>query len=180
MKRVFIVIGLVICGSVSAIAQPRPVDKNASPAATTPAPPSFEARYEGGMFGYNQKENGTLRFDDINERIVFFGKDQKEKFSISYAAMVVVSPSSQSVTSTTGNVVQHIPLPGSMLGGFIKEKRRYLAVQFDDPDVDVRGSASFRIDNKGVLDSVVRTLGEKAKLTPRGEAYYRPRTKPVI
>ena len=44
----------------------------------TPAPTSVPTRYEGGLFGYSENEKGTLKFDDDNERLVFFGKDNKE------------------------------------------------------------------------------------------------------
>ena len=53
-----------------------------------------------------KKEDGTLKFDDENERLVFFGKDQKEKFQIPYKSVLVIYPQSKSVTSTTGNVVR--------------------------------------------------------------------------
>jgi hypothetical protein len=158
-------------------AQPRPVEK-ASPqpaAQKAAAPESFMAKYEGGLFGYNQKQEGTLKFDDVNERLVFFGKDQKELFSIPYHSLLVIYPQSRSVTSNTGNIVSHIPLPGAFLGGLIKEKRRYLILHFDDPDVDAKGVVNFKLSNKELLDSVIQTLGDKAKLTQRGDAYYRKR-----
>ncbi|HXG83915.1 MAG TPA: hypothetical protein VNI84_07800 [Pyrinomonadaceae bacterium] len=162
--------------SVTAYAQPRPVDRNPAPAVVAaPAPASFAAKYEGGLFGFSEKQSGTLRFDDENERLVFFGKDGKEKFSIAYKAMLVVSPQSRSVRSTTGTVVSAIPLPGAGLAGLIRSKRRYMLVNFSDSDADVRGLANFKLDNKEILASVLQTLGQKAKLTRRGDAYYRPR-----
>lgn len=176
MKRFLPMFGLMLFLTVVGFSQPRPVDKPAVPVTLSkPAPVSFEAKYEGGMFGYHEKETGSLKFDDENSRLVFFGKDQKEKFSIPYAAMLIVSPQSRSVTSNTGNVVRHIPLPGAVLGGLIREKRRYLVMQFDDPDVDARGVVNFKLSNKELLDSVIDAIGAKAKLTQRGEAYYRPR-----
>lgn len=162
--------------SINVYAQVRPIDKTAPPAvAVAPAPMSFAAKYEGGLFGFNEKQNGTLKFDDENERLVFYGKDAKEKFSIPYKAMIVVSPQSRSVQSTTGSVISHIPLPGAGLAGLLREKRRYLLVNFSDPDADVKGLANFKLDNKELLASVLQTLGQKAKLTQRGDAYYRPR-----
>ena len=116
-----------------------------------------------------------LKLDDENQRLVFFGKDKKESFAIPYKSLLVISPSSKSVTSTTGQVVRNIPLPGAALGGLIREKRRYLVVQFDDPDVDAKGVINFKLENKALLESVIQTLGQKAKLTQRGDAYYRPR-----
>ncbi len=128
------------------------------------------------MFGYNEKETGMLKFDDDNERLVFFGKDQKEKFHIPYKSVLVIYPQSKSVTSTAGNVVSHIPLPGAGLAGLIKEKRRYLVLHFDDPDVEAaKGILNFKLEDKQLLDSVLQALAAKARLTQRGEAYYRPR-----
>lgn len=181
MKRIyFLIIALFLCAG-AAFGQPRPVDASAKPAtgatAAKPAPASFEAKYEGGMFGYNSKEVGMLKFDDDNQRLVFFGKDQKEKFSIPYKSVQVIYPQSKSVTSTTGHVVRNIPLPGAFLGGLIKEKRRYLVMHFDDPDVEARGLVNFKLENKELLDSVIQSLAGKANLTQRGDAYYRP--KPI-
>ena len=179
MKK-FGFIALFVCAlALGVAAQPRPVDRESSTAAAKikPAPASFRAKYEGGLFGFSNKEMGTLKFDDANERIVFYNMEQKELFGIPYGSLVVVSPQSKSVTSNTGHVVRNLPLPGSILGGFIKEKRRYLILQFNDPDADMRGVVNFKLDNKELLDSVIETLGLKAKLTQRGDAYYRPRVK---
>jgi hypothetical protein len=179
MIRIFFIsIALLICSPVC-FSQPRPVDATPKPttaAPVNPAPVSFEAKYEGGMFGFNRKEEGTLKFDDENQRLVFFGKDLKEKFHIPYKSVLVIYPQSKSVTSTTGNVVSHIPLPGAALAGLIREKRRYLVMHFDDPDVEAaRGVLNFKLENKELLDSVIQSLAGKASLTQRGDAYYRPK-----
>ena len=180
MKKIIFSILLTLVFSAISFAQPRPADKT-NTAPKTQAPASFKAKYEGGMFGYSKKETGTLKFDDINSRLIFFGKDQKEWFGIPYDALQVIYPNSQSVTSTKGNVISAIPLPGSFLGGFIKKKRRYMIAQFADPDIEnARGTLSFKIENQELLDSVIQTLAEKAKLTQRGDAYYKPRPKPSI
>lgn len=177
MKRIIFLLGLTACFSAVLSAQPRPVDKPSKPTVVpAQAPPSFQAKYEGGMFGYSQRENGMLKFDDANQRLVFYGKDQKEKFAVPYRSMLVVSPQSRSVRSTAGTVISVVPLPGAGLAGLIREKRRYLVINFDDPDVEgAQGVMSFKLNNKQLLDSVIQTLGEKAKLTQRGDAYYRPR-----
>lgn len=177
MNRVLFLSIALFLFAVAGFAQPRPVDSSSKPAAGEHrAPPSFAAKYEGGMFGYSDKEEGTLKFDDLNERLVFFGKDQKEKFHIPYKSVLVIYPQSKSVTSTTGNVVSAIPLPGSFLGGFIKEKRRYLVMHFDDPDVEAaKGLVNFKLENKELLDSVLLSLAGKAHLEQRGDAYYRPK-----
>ncbi len=184
MKKTF----LFLCAaffafSLNVFSQPRPIDKTqktgdaqTTPQTAPPAPASFQAKYEGGLFGFSEKQKGTLKFDDANQRLVFYGGDSKEKFSIPYDAMLVVSPQSQSVRSTTGTVISAIPLPGAGLAGLMRSKRRYLLVNFNDPDSDVRGLANFKLDNKDLLESVIQTLGAKAKLIRRGDAYYRPRT----
>jgi hypothetical protein len=175
MKKTIIAAALAICFSTLAYAQPRPVDQGGTAAKHKAAPETFAAKYEGGMLGYSTREAGTLKFEDANKRLVFFGKSGKEAFSLPYDALLAIYPQSQSVTSTTGNVVSHIPLPGAGLAGYIKEKRQFLVVQFDDPNVDLKGTANFRLENKEVLDSVLQTLAEKAGLKQRGDMYYRPR-----
>ncbi|MEO7674228.1 MAG: hypothetical protein ABIU09_09155 [Pyrinomonadaceae bacterium] len=177
MKNLFFVPLIIVLVSVVALAQPRPVDRAVIPtAAAKPAPVVFTEKYEGGLFGFTEKETGTLKFDDENERIVFMGKDQKERFGIPYKSLIVISPQSRSVTSNTGNVIRNIPLPGAgIAGAFIKEKRRYMLLQFNDPDADARGVTTFKVEDKALLDSVIETLGKKAKMTQRGDAYYRPR-----
>jgi len=179
MNRIHFLLIALFLGAVSISAQPRPIEAspkiiNALPVA--PAPISFEAKYEGGMFGYTEKEVGTLRFDDENQRLVFFGKNQKEKFAIPYQSVLVIYPQSKSVTSTTGNVVSHIPLPGASLAGLIKEKRRFLVLHFDDPDVEAaKGLVNFKLETKELLDSVIQSLAGKANLQQRGDAFYRPK-----
>lgn len=176
MKKVLFTLAFCLLACAPSIsAQPRPVEKDTQSAAKA-APASFEAKYEGGMYGFSQKQKGTLKFDDANERLVFYSeKDNKEKFSISYAAMLIIFPQTKSVSSTTGDVISYIPLPGAGLAGLLREKRRYLVVNYNDPDVDVKGLVNFKLDNKELLDSVLQTLGEKAKLKQRGDAFYRPR-----
>jgi hypothetical protein len=177
MKKIsiFLFLGLFVF-AIGAFAQPRVADKPSigDPDAPkpAPAPESFEAKYEGGIYGYSKKEEGTLKFDDVNSRLVFFGKDKKEKLSVPYKSMLVIYPQSQSVQSTTGKVVSVIPY-GGLFGGFIKEKRRYLVINFDDPDVEVRGLVNFKLETKELLDSVIYTLGQKAAMKPRGDAFYR-------
>ena len=172
----------LFAGVITVSAQPRPIDKGTASVETkntpkTPAPGSFAAKYEGGMFGFDEKQTGTLKFDDANQRLVFFGKNQKELFSVPYKSMLVVSPQSKSVRSTTGTVISAVPLPGAGLAGLMRKKNRYLVINFDDPDVDAHGVTNFKLDNKDLLDSVVNALGEKAELSQRGDAYYRPKDK---
>lgn len=174
MKTTIGILCAIMLAAVIGHAQVRPAERSAEPLVAAPA--SFVAKYEGGMFGFTGKQTGTLRMDDANQRLVFFDKANKEVFGIPYKSLMVLYPQSRSVSSTAGSVVSHIPLPGAGLAGLIREKRRYLVVQFSDPDVDARGVVNFKLANKQLLDSVIRSLGERAKMTQRGDAYYRPRT----
>jgi hypothetical protein len=181
MKKVlfFLALSLFACASIAS-AQPRPVETKPTTATTPvqPAPASFTAKYEGGMYGYSRREEGILKFDDDNSRLVFYGKDQKEKFGIPYKSMLIVTPQSQRVQSTTGKVVSVIPY-GGLIGGFIKERRRYLVIHFDDPDVEAKGLTNFRIDDQALLDSVIAALGYKAELKQRGDGFIRPKVVKV-
>lgn len=179
MKKVlfFLALSLFACASFVS-AQPRPVDKTEKKAPVQPAPASFTAKYEGGMYGFSKREEGIVRFDDYNSRLVFFGKDQKEKFAIPYHSILIVTPQSQRVQSTAGKIVSVVPYAG-LLGGFIKEKRRYLVIHYDDPDVEAKGLVNFRIDDQVLLDSVIAALGTKAELKARGDGYIRAKVVKV-
>jgi len=179
MKKIlfFLAFGLFAFASTIS-AQPRPAEKAAPAAPQTNVPEIFSVKYEGGMFGFEKKEEGSLKFDDINERLVFLGKDKKEKFSIPYDSMVMVYTGTKSVRSGAGTAVSAIPLPGAGLAGLIREKRRYLTIQFSDRDVEASGVANFKIEEDGLRDSVVHALGAKAQLKQRGDAYYRARREP--
>ncbi len=181
MKKVlFLFVLSLFVFALTVCAQLRPVEKSDTKnSVKTTAPSSMTAKYEGGMFGYDKKQEGSLKFDDANERLVFFGKDNKEKFAIPYKAMTMVYTGTKSVRSGAGTAVSVIPLPGAGLAGLIREKRRYLVIHFSDLDVIATGVANFKLENDQVRDSVVHSLGEKAKLTQRGDAYYRPRTTPA-
>ena len=172
-KSLFFLALSLFIGATIVSAQPRPIERPATPTVVKPAPESFPAKYEGGMYGFSKKEEGTLKFDDDNERLVFVDKEQKEKFGIPYKSMLIVSPQSQSVQSTTGKVVGAVL--SNVVGGFMKEKRRYLIINFNDPDVEAKGLVNFKIEDKELLDSVVVALGAKAELKQRGDAYIRPK-----
>jgi hypothetical protein len=155
--------------------RPRAIEKktptDASRAVPAPAPQTMNAKYEGGIFGYNKTLEGTLSFDDTNQRLLF-RKDQKELFFIPYNAVNSAFADTQKRRPTAATVAQNIPYFGFPLG-FIKTKVRYLTVQYSDPDTRVSGVTSFRLENKDIVDSVVYTLANKAGLVPRGEIYVR-------
>lgn len=177
----FAAAALALSAAASARAQrPRPADTQAgSPAAQTnapkprPAPPTVKAKYEGGVVGYG-KSDGTLNFDDTNTRLVFRDKANKELFSIPYKAVVMAWPDTKSQTSTAGRVVSAVPY-GGLPALLMKSKSRYLNVRYQDPDTGTEGAASFKIGDKDMLYSVLDTLGDKAALTQRGDAYIRPK-----
>ena len=52
--------------------EPDPATQTAKP---RPAPKTLKAKYEGGVFGYTKTMEGTLSFDDKNNRLLF--KDKK-------------------------------------------------------------------------------------------------------
>ena len=147
-----------------------------------PAPQTFAAQYQGGLFGYNKKLKGTLTYDDVNKRFVFRNEQNKEIFGLPYKSLMVVYGSSKSVRPTAAKIASAVPSIYAVPFGFIRGKNRYLIIEFNDPDSDVQGTASFKIANKELLQSVIQSLGDKAELKQRGDAFYRPRDagKPVL
>ena len=155
-------------------AQDATADSSNMPAPAA-APPTVKAKYEGGVFGYNHKMDGTLNFEDTNERLVFKTEKQKELFPIPYKAITGAYGDTHAVrpkAASIGSVVPYIGMPI----GMIKTKVRYLTVQYSDPDSNVSGVTSFRLENKDVLDSVLYSLAQKAGLTRRGEVFVRKKT----
>lgn len=177
MKRILFIITAFVCFTAIGHAQPRPLEKTTTLPANLPA--SFDARYEGGVFGASSKENGTLKFDDANLRVVFYRKDQTEMFGIPYEALLVIYPDSKESVSTTGNVVSRLPLPGAGLAGLLTKNTKYLILSYDDADIDVKGTANFKFDDKDKLLLFINALGTKAKMKQRGDAYYKPKAKAV-
>ena len=183
MNKTLLAFAFSLFAGVSyAAAQPRIVEKKpekSQPA--TLAQVSFKARYEGGMFGFSEKETGTLKFDGNNHRLVFFGKDNTELFGIPYDAIQVIYPQSKSVQSTGGKVMERVPLPGAGIAGvFMKNKTRYMVINFDDPEVSAKGAINFKFDSQEMLNSAIQTLGNKAEMQQRGDAFYRPKKTPTI
>jgi hypothetical protein len=176
MTKILSVALVLLAFAGLSFAQITPRDPSTMPA-KLPTMTSVEVKYEGGLFGYSTKEKGMLKFDDDNERLIFFGKDQKEKFSIPYKSMIVVFPSSQTSSSTAGQVVGAIPLPGTSLARLISKTSRYLVIQFEDSDSDARGVTNFKIGKKEILAETIEAIGYKAKMKARGDAYYRERTR---
>jgi hypothetical protein len=142
---------------------------------TEPAPPlapsTVNAKYEGGVFGYTKKLEGTLKFEDSAQRLVFYDKKDKEVLFVPYNAITGAYADSHKVEPAAATVAKHIPYGGP--AGLIKTTVRYLTLQYNDPDSKVSGVASFRLDNKDIIDSVLFTLANKAGLTRRGQIFVR-------
>jgi hypothetical protein len=112
---------------------------------------------------------GTLSFDDTNQRLLF-RKDNKDVFFIPYNAVNSAFADTQKRRPAAATVGQVVPYLGWPIG-LIKTKVRYLTLQYSDPDTRVSGVTSFRLDNKDLVDSVVFTLANKAGMVPRGDVY---------
>jgi hypothetical protein len=184
MKTIFrttCVIALVFSVAAIALAQrprstpPPTQDANVnSTAVPTPpaAPATVPAKYEGGVFGYNKKMDGSVNFDDVSNRFVFKDKTGKEILFIPYKSLMGAYGDTHRVQPAAATVAQNIPFYG-IPAHFIKTKVRYLTLQYKDPDSNVSGVTSFKLDNKDVLDSVLYTLANKAGLMQRGEVFVR-------
>jgi hypothetical protein len=146
-----------------------------------PAPQTFKAKYEGGIFAYNKKQTGTLSFDDVNKRLVFRDKQQQEYLSLPYSSVQGAFADTQSRRPTGATVVGSLPLPygANIPALFIKKKYRYLTLQFSDPDSRTAGVTSFKLENKELLNSVLHTLAAKAELEARGDGFIRRRQMPA-
>jgi hypothetical protein len=173
--RFFSILVLVTAMSITVSAQrPRTMDTSAEKTDKTkvaPAPQTFKAKYEGGVFGHNHTMDGTLSFDDTNRRLLFRNKQQKEMLFVPYDAVTSAFADTQKRQPAAASVASAVPLLYALPAHFIKTKVRYLTLQYNDPDTRVSGITSFKLENKDILESVLKTLGDKAGLTTRGEVY---------
>jgi hypothetical protein len=178
VKKIGLTSAVVLVLLVGAALAQRPRSMNQDkpePAANVPppppAPPTVKAKYEGGVFGYNKKLDGTLNFDETNQRLVFKDSKQKEILFIPYSALTGAYGDTHSVRPAAATVAGHIPSIYALPANFIKTKVRYLTLQYNDPDSKVAGVTSFRLENKDMLDSVLNTVAAKAGLSRRGEVF---------
>jgi hypothetical protein len=171
MKYAFVA-ALVAFFGMAAYAQPRPVDRSTT--VSENAPDVFTARYEGGLFGNGAKEKGTLKIDEPNQRLLFYRPgEQKEMFEIPYSSLIVIYPDSKESVPQSGKVIGALPIPGAGLAGLMSKSTKYANITFEDPDIEAKGSASFRFDSKEDLLIFITKLGARAKMVQRGDAYYR-------
>ena len=150
---------------------PQPEAKPAPTVKPAPAPKTVKAKYEGGVFGYNKTMEGTLTFDDANNRLVFKDKKPPKEISIPYEAITSAFSDSKKVQPAAATVAQNVPSIYSLPARFIKHKVRYLTLQYSDPDSKISGITSFKISDKALLESVLVTLAEKTNMTLRGDVY---------
>lgn len=146
---------------------PEPANTQAPP----PAPKIVKAKYEGGVFGYTKTMEGTLMFDDANNRLLFKDKKPPKEISIPYEAITSAFADTQKRQPKAATVASAVPLIYSLPAHFIKTKVRYLTLQYSDPDSRVSGITSFKLQNKELLASVLATLAQKAGMTQRGDIY---------
>ncbi len=153
----------------------RPRSMDPQPAGQTPAakpaPKTVKAKYEGGVFGYTKTMEGTLTFDDGNNRLHFKDKKPPKEISIPYEAIVSAFADTQKRQPRAATIASAVPLIYALPARFIKTKVRYLTLQYNDPDSKVSGITSFKLENKEVLESVLATLAEKSNMALRGDVY---------
>lgn len=174
MRFITVLLLSLLTATTASAQRPRTTDTSAktdsSTVAIAPAPQTVKAKYEGGVFGHNKTMEGTLSFDDVNQRLLFRNKLQKEVLFIPYDAVTSAFADTQKRQPAAATVASHIPYIGYPFG-FIKTKVRYLTLQYTDPDSRASGITSFKLENKEVLASVLKTLAEKAGMTARGDIY---------
>ena len=176
MRIIFslLLIGALLTGAFAQrprTAEPEPAKTNAP----APAPKTVKAKYEGGVFGYTKTMEGTLTFDDVNERLIFKDKKPPKEIHIPYASLTSAFADTQKRRPAAATVATHIPSIYALPAHFIKTKVRYLTLQYNDPDSKVSGITSFKLENKEMLESVLTTLAQKAGMTLRGDVYVKKR-----
>lgn len=170
---------VLLLASVTAFAQrPRSVQTTDTASTNTTPPPTapstITVKYEGGVFGYNKKMDGTINFDDANNRLLFRNKNQQEVFSIPYGSIVSAYADVKSKRPVAADIASRatiFALPALL----IKKKFRYLTLQYNDPDTRMSGTTSFKMQNADILASALYTLAQKASLKQRGNVYVKQR-----
>jgi hypothetical protein len=172
MKKVVSIVAVVLTLAFVGPSQTKTADQPAAQKAD--AGTSVDAQYEGGIYGSAGQSKGTIILDDSAERLIFYRKgDQREMFSIPWEDMAVIYPDTKVVMSHTGNVVSRVPLPGAGFAGLLHSHSRYLVITFDDRDIGITGTANFKFSDKKKLLAFINTLGTKARMKQKGDAYYR-------
>ena len=177
MRIIFslLLIGALLTGAFAQRPRTMEPDQQAKTPAPKPAPKTVKAKYEGGVFGYNKTMEGTLTFDDDNNRLYFKDKKPPKEISIPYDAITSAFADTQKRQPRAATIASHIPVIYSLPAHFIKKKVRYLTLQYSDPDSRVNGITSFKLENKELLESVLAALAQKTGMTLRGDIYVKKR-----
>ena len=176
MRIIFtlLLLGALLTGAFAQRPRTAEPEPQKTPAAK-PAPKTVKAKYEGGVFGYRKTMDGTLTFDDDNNRLVFKDKKPPKEISIPYDSITSAFSDSHKIRPAAATVASNVPTIYSLPARFIKTKVRYLTLQYDDPDSHVSGITSFKLEDKEMLESVLQTLAQKANMTLRGDVYVKKR-----
>jgi hypothetical protein len=165
-----LLLGVFLTGAFAQ--RPRTADNEPAKASAAPqAPKTVKAKYEGGVFGYTKTMEGTLTFDDENKMLVFKDKKPPKEIHIPYEAITSAFADTQKRRPAAATVASHIPVIYALPAHFIKTKVRYLTLQFSDPDSRVNGVTSFKLENKELLNSVLKRLANTTGMTLRGDIY---------
>ena len=172
------ILALILVTNAAYAQRPRTTSQDAKDSSTSmPVPPAapatVKAKYEGGVFGYNKRMDGTLNFDDTNQRLIFRDGKGKELLFIPYPAISGAYGDTHRVQPAAATVASNIPTIFALPAHFVKTKVRYLTIQYSDPDSKIAGVTSFKLENKDILDSVLYTLAKKSGLSSRGEVFVR-------
>ena len=111
---------IVLVGAIalSVIAQrPRSTSQDSNDSTSSmPAPPvapaTVKVKYEGGVFGYKKKVDGTLNFDDTNNRLIFRDDKGKELFPIPYQAITGAYADTHRVRPKAATIGSTVPYYG--------------------------------------------------------------------
>lgn len=174
-----LLLGVMLTGAIAQ--RPRTMEPAETSKAPVPpaAPQSVKAKYEGGVFGYTKTMEGTLIFDDANNRLLFKDKQPPKEISIPYGAITSAFADTQKRQPAAATVASNVPTIYSLPARFIKKKVQYLTIQYNDPDSRVGGITSFKLENKELLQSVLQALAQKAEMTMRGDIYVKKREDPT-
>ena len=109
MRIIFtlLLLGALLTGAFAQRPRTAEPEPQKTPAAK-PAPKTVKAKYEGGVFGYRKTMDGTLTFDDDNNRLIFKDKQPPKEISIPYDAITSAFADSHKVRPVS---YTHLTLP---------------------------------------------------------------------